>query len=96
MVPETGRHEILAVGRLSKSRTAKEAEVALLVSDQYQRHKLGTQLLRRLIEVARDEKLQEIVAHVLLENLAMRALNHFGFRIRESDDSGMVVAVLSL
>jgi acetyltransferase len=96
-VPETGHREILAVGRLSKSRIAKEAEVAVLVSDRYQEQGLGTELLRRLIEVARDQNLHEIVAHILLENLAMRALaNRFGFKLRDSNDPGMVVAVLSL
>ncbi|MGC1969404.1 MAG: bifunctional acetate--CoA ligase family protein/GNAT family N-acetyltransferase [Candidatus Acidiferrales bacterium] len=97
LAPDTGQHEILAVGRLSKSRTAQEAEVAVLVSDHYQRHGLGTELVRHLIQVARDEKLQAIVANILLENLGMRALaDRFGFKIRESDDPGMVVAVLSL
>lgn len=96
IAPETGEPEIVAVGRLSKSRTAKEAEVAVLVSDRYQGHGLGTELLRRLIQVARDENLQQIVANILPENLAMRALaKHFGFKIRESDDLGMVVAVMS-
>ncbi len=95
--PDTDQREILAVGRLSKSRTSEEAEVAVLVSDPYQRRGLGTELLRRLIEVARDEKLQEIVAHILLENLAMRALaDRFGFKLRDSNDPRMVVAVLSL
>jgi acetyltransferase len=97
VVQETGQHEIMAVGRLSKARTAKEGEVAVLVSDGHQHHGLGTELLRRLILVGRNEKLQEIVANILPENLAMRALaNRFGFRIRETNDPGVVVAVLSL
>ncbi len=95
-VPDTGQREILAVGRLSKSRTAKEAEVAVLVSDHYQRRGLGTELLRRLMQVAREEKVQEVVAHILLENLVIRALaGRFDFKIRESDDPGIVVAVLT-
>lgn len=97
IAPDTGQHEIVAVGRLSESRTAKEGELAVLVSDQYQRHGLGTELVRRLIQVARDEKLQEIVANILPENLAMRALaNHFSFKIREGNDLGMVVAALGI
>jgi acetyltransferase len=47
--PETGQPEIIAVGRLSKSRTTEEGEVAVLVSDHYQGHGLGTELVRRLI-----------------------------------------------
>ncbi len=94
--PDTGQREILAVGRLSKSRTAKEAEVAVLVSDHYQRRGLGTELLRRLIQVAREEKVQEVVVHILLENIIIRALaGRFDFKIRESDDPGIVVAVLT-
>ena len=56
-VPETGQHEILAVGRLSKMPGSREAEVAVLVSDHYQRYGLGSELVRCLIQVARDEKL---------------------------------------
>ena len=97
IAPDKGQREILAVGRLSKSRTANEAEVAVLVSDQHQRQSVGTELLRRLIDVARDEHIREIVAHILIQNLAMCALaNRFGFKIEETDDRNMMVAVLSL
>ncbi|MGA8557287.1 MAG: bifunctional acetate--CoA ligase family protein/GNAT family N-acetyltransferase [Candidatus Acidiferrales bacterium] len=93
----TGQHEILAVGRLSKARSVQEAEVSVLVSDRYQRHGLGTELVRRLIQVGRDENLKEIVANILPENLGMRALaDRFDFKIRETDDPEMVVAVLTL
>ena len=96
-VPETAQHEILAVGQLSKMPARKQAKVAVVVSDLYQRQGLGTELLQRLIQVARDEKLREIVANILPENLGMRALaNRFGFKVRASDDSGMLVAVLDL
>jgi acetyltransferase len=79
IVPESGQHEILAVGRLIHMPGGGEAEVAVLVSDRYQRHGLGSELLRRLIQVARDEKLHEIFANILPENLGMRTLaNHFG------------------
>jgi acetyltransferase len=95
--PNTGEREILAVGRLTKSRAAGEAEVAALVSDRFQRHGLGTELARRLIQIARDEKLTKIIAHLLPENLALFALaDRFGFKIHDSKDLGMIVAVLSL
>lgn len=97
VVPGTDQHEILAVGRLSRSRDAKDAEVAVMVSDRYQNQGLGTELLRRLIQVGRDEELREIVAIILPENFAMRALaKHFTFQIRQTDDPTVVVAALSL
>ncbi|MGH9773910.1 MAG: bifunctional acetate--CoA ligase family protein/GNAT family N-acetyltransferase [Candidatus Acidiferrales bacterium] len=90
-------NEILAVGRLTKERTGGEGEVAVLVSDKYQKLGLGTELLGRLIQVGRDEKLREIVANILPENTAMRSLaKHFSFQVRATNDPTMVVAVLPL
>jgi len=95
--PENGQREILAVGRLSNMPGGRKAEVAVLVSDRYQRHGLGGELVRRLIRVARDQHVHEIVANILPENLGMRALaNRFGFEIRASDDPTMLIAVLNL
>lgn len=95
--PDTGRHQILGIGRLSKSHDTKEGEVAVLVSDRYQNLGLGTELVRRLIQVGRDEELQEIVANILPENVAMQGLaNRFGFKVRQAAEPGTVVAVLNL
>lgn len=95
--PESGKHEILAVGRLSKMPHGQNAEIAVLVGDLYQRQGLGAELVRRLIEIAREEKLQEIVANILPENLGMRALaDRFRFQLRPGKDPTMLKAALSL
>jgi len=95
--PRTGEHEIRAVGRLTKIPGTPEAEVAVLVSDRSQKQGLGTELVRRLIEVGRAEKIGQIVANILPENEGMRALaRHFSFHIRDTDDPSMMVAVLDL
>jgi len=93
----TGEHEIRAVGRLTKISGAAEAEVAVLVSDRFQKQGLGREMVRRLIEVGRAEKIGQIVANILHENEGMRALaRHFKFHTRDTGDSSMVVAVLDL
>ena len=51
-VPGGGR-EILGVARLYRIPNTTSAEFALVVSDRWQRRGLGTQLLRRLVEIAR-------------------------------------------
>jgi acetyltransferase len=95
--PENGQRAIIAVGRLIKMPGSRDAEVAVLVSDLYQRQGLGSELVRRLIPVARDQQVQKIVAKILPENLGMRAVaNHFGFEMQASDDPTMVTEVLSL
>ena len=95
--PGGAQHEILAVGRLTKSRAGGEAEVALLVGDRYQRCGLGGELLRKLVQVARDEKLKEIVASILPENTGMSTLaERFGFEVRKTDDPSVIVAAMRL
>ena len=46
---------IVAVGRLIKAHGRPEAEFAILVGDAWQRQGLGTELLRRLVRIGRDE-----------------------------------------
>ncbi len=95
--PQTGELHILGVGRLNKLQTDKAAELAVLVADQYQHRGLGTELLRRLIQIARDEKLSRIVAEMLRDNLAIQTtLRRLGFRFRLRGDPTSVQAVLDL
>jgi len=95
--PQTGDRAIIGVGRLSKLRGMPEAEVAVLVSDPYQRRGLGTELVRRLLQVGRDEKIQRVVANILLENRAMqRICQKLGFTLRRVADEPLVKAEIDL
>ena len=81
--PETGEHTILAIGRLSKVHQTSEAEFAILVSDAWQGHGFGAELLRRLVEIGRDEKLSRIVATILSDNVAMQRVSRkIGFKLK--------------
>jgi acetyltransferase len=81
--PAAGRRVIIGVGRLSKLRGANHAEFAAVVSDAYHGQGLGSELLRRLIEIARDERLDQVVADVLPDNRDMqRVFKKLGFRFR--------------
>jgi len=95
--PQTGELHILAVGRLNKLQADKEAEVAVMVSDQYQHRGLGTELLRRLIHIARDQNLCRLVAEVLRDNLVIQTIfSRLGFRLHLMGDPASVQAVLDL
>ncbi len=81
--PETGEKEIVAVGRLSRLHVANEAEFALLVRDSFQGRGLGSELLRRLLEIGRDEGIQRITAYILGENRGMRHIcKELGFKFQ--------------
>ena len=93
----TGQHRIMGVGRLIKLPAMNEAEVAILVSDQCQRQGLGIELLRRTVEIARDEKLCSVSAEMLRDNFAVQNIfKKIGFRLRLLSNSSSVSAVLDL
>ncbi len=95
---ETGESEIVGVGRLSKVHGRNEAEFAILVADAWQHRGLGTELLRRLVEVGRDEGLDLIFAEMLSGNLGMRrASQAAGFGLEPiPEDRSVLRAVLRL
>ncbi|HEY5176087.1 MAG TPA: bifunctional acetate--CoA ligase family protein/GNAT family N-acetyltransferase [Terriglobales bacterium] len=94
---EAGEPEILAVGRLSKLHGRDEAELAAVATDAAQHKGLGTELYRRLIEFARDEKLKLVVSTMLPENREMRAVcvKH-GFKMFSNLEDNTIRAELEL
>ncbi|MFY9561657.1 MAG: bifunctional acetate--CoA ligase family protein/GNAT family N-acetyltransferase [Terriglobales bacterium] len=92
-----GDAAIIAIGRLSRLRGREEAEMAVLVDDRFQHQGLGTELYRRLIEVARDEHLTSVVSTILAENREMQAIcRKLGFQLEADLEDGTVQAVLRL
>lgn len=94
--PQSNEQKIVAVGRLNRLSDPSKAEVALLVLDDFQKMGLGTELLRRLIEAARQQKITQIEAEMLRDNFAIQhLLRKLGFRLRLLDPRS-VRATLSL
>jgi len=95
--PETGVQELIGVGRLTKLHGATEGEFAVLIGDQFQRTGLGTELLSRLVEIGRAEKLQRIIGDILPENRGMQQVSKkLGFRLRYSIEDRLMKAILNL
>jgi acetyltransferase len=92
-----GEHKIVGVGRLIKLHGTSSAEVAAVVSDAYQRQGLGTELVRRLVQVARDERLCQIRATMLPRNVAMQHIfKKLGFHVSFDPQDEVVKAQLDL
>jgi acetyltransferase len=84
---------IVAVGRLSKLHGVNEGEFALLVSDPWQGVGLGTELLKRLVQVGREEKLQRITGHILADNQTMKLIcQQVGFTVGQEGDKRDLLA----
>ena len=89
----SGQKEIIGVGRLSKQRGLNEGEFALLVSDQCQKQGLGTELLRRLVQIGRDEKLSRLSADIMADNHAMQQVSkNVGFKVRPAAGGSDLIA----
>lgn len=94
---KTKQREILGVGRLSKEHGLNEGEFALLISDRCQKQGLGRELLKRLVQIGRDEKLTRITAIILADNHAMKHLSEdVGFKVKLDPEGHDYVAEIML
>lgn len=85
--PETGKREIIGVGRLSRMNNPQDAEFALLVSDDYQGQGIGRILLEKLLDYARNEGIRRVMAYMLPENRPMRRIaEELGFSFEREED----------
>ena len=95
--PAGGEREIIGVGRLKKAHGVPEAEFAILVADAHQGKGLGAELARRLIQVARDEKIERLVGDILPDNFVMLKLcERLGFKLSRSIEDPVVKAEYDL
>ncbi|MEM1367354.1 MAG: GNAT family N-acetyltransferase [Cyanobacteria bacterium P01_H01_bin.15] len=85
--PETGHHEILGACHLSKLDGSHTAEFAMLITDSAQGLGLGTEFLTRLVHIAKEERIERVVADVLQENGAMQHVcQKIGFKLNPDED----------
>jgi GNAT superfamily N-acetyltransferase len=88
LVAEDGGH-LRAVGRYERMAGTTEAEIAFVVTDDYQHQGIGTVLLERLADAAWGNGITRFVAYTLTENREM--LDVFmksGFTVSTSSEDG--------
>ena len=96
--PTGGAIELVAVGRLSRRRSDDDtAEFAILVRDAWQRRGLGSELLRRILDVAREERIRRVTATMLPDNTSMRHIAaRLGFTVHAEISDGEATAEILL
>jgi len=94
---ENGHVQIIGMGQLTKLQGTNDGEFALLINDQYQRTGLGTELLARLLQIGREQKLERVVAEILPENEGMRRVcTKLGFSFSKVPDSNTIFTEIAL
>ena len=95
--PATGESSGTAVARLSKIQGTDAAEFAIVVADAYQGQGLGRELLQRLLDVGRAEKIGCIQGSILQDNTDMIRLSEdLGFRFTDVAGEPIVRAEVTL
>jgi len=85
------RDGIVAVGRYERTPGTSEAEVAFVVSDDYQHQGIGAVLLEQLVDAALAQGITVFTAQTLAENRAMLAMfDKSGFPVTTTRESETV------
>ena len=97
LTSKTSSETIVGVGRLSRTRNASIGELAVIVSDGYQRQGIGTELVRRLIDAGRRRGMSRIQAEIMADNFPMqRICVNAGMRLSGEFVGDQTTAVMDL
>ena len=92
-----GGPEIVGVGRMNRIPGTDEADVAILVADAYQNRGLGAEILRRVVQVAKEEGVRAVSADMMPDNVSMQAIcKHLGFKVKMQDGFSALQARLEI
>jgi len=90
-------HEVLGIGRIVKLRLGNKAEFSITISDQQQGQGIGTKLMEKLILISKKEKVGELIADILPNNMGMRKVcEKFGFTSKYDMEEQVVKVSLVL
>jgi len=94
---KTKEDEIIGVGRLIKVHGVNDAEFAIVLSDQWQGHGLGTHFLKLLLEIGRQEGVEHVIGQMLPDNYGMqRICKKLGFDMSYDRFAEIVEATIKL
>ena len=97
VVPGSSECEIIGVGRLSAPPDTSTGEVAIIVSDAYQRQGIGSRLLRRLRDIAEEKQLSRLRADILSTNAVMlRVCSNAGMHLVGRTDAAEMRAEIDI
>lgn len=88
-----GKNMIVGVGRMSKLRGTRTAEVSAIVSDTWQHQGIGSTLLEQTLEIAQQEKMERVIARALVDNIETQKIltDRLGFTMQPADPGSPTV-----
>jgi acetyltransferase len=94
---EDGSRSILAVGRLTKLSGSNNASMTVMVGDPYQGMGIGSELVCRVVDLARRENVDLLTAVLTEDNQSMQHIfKKQGFTFEPASEANLMVAKLDL
>jgi acetyltransferase len=91
---EEGKKRILGVFRLILEPDLKTGEIAFIIADQWQNLGLGSKMMRHMMRICKDKKLEAIYGVVLKNNIkGARFMKNMGFTIQHLDEETVKVTL---
>jgi acetyltransferase len=92
-----GSRSLLGVGRLTKIPGSNDATVTAMVGDPYQGMGIGSELVRRVVEVAKLEHVKTLSAVLTNDNQSMQHIfKKLGFALESTGEENLMVAKINL
>ncbi|MFI5303346.1 MAG: bifunctional acetate--CoA ligase family protein/GNAT family N-acetyltransferase [Nitrospiria bacterium] len=89
--PKSDARQVIGACRLSLMHGRREAEFSIMISDLFQRMGLGTELLKRLLQIGRVEKINKVRGDILLDNLPMQKVcEKLGFTLNRTEGDHLI------
>ncbi len=89
-IPSSDGEDIVAIGGYYLDPRTNRAEVAFVVSDEWQHRKIGSFLMKHLTNIARRHGIAGFTAEVLRENKAMQnVFNQSGLKVKSQIQEGV-------
>jgi acetyltransferase len=95
VIPGTNERVIMGMSRLTKIPGTTHAEFNVVINDSFQRRYLGTELVRRILQVAQNEKITHIFSVPFLSNNLdmMRIANRLGMKWTPTENNMGYVSI---
>ena len=94
---DTKEKTIIGIARIHKEMGTQNADFSLIVSDPWQNAGLGSQFMKLLVDIAKEEKIRKLSGIILKESLHMRHIcEKLGFKINDLEDTNTSIAEINL
>lgn len=86
------KKQIIGIGRLTRIPGLSQAQYKLIITDAYHHLGLGTQLMKELLHIAKQEKIDVVNGYILSENTGMlKICEKLGFSLHPQEKDPLII-----